>query len=312
MSATSWADLVGPLRLNSGGKLDGRDGGPVKISIVTNAFNQADYLATAMSSVLSQDWPEVEYLVVDPGSTDHTSKIIRAFENRYPKRIIHITECDNGPADGLNKAFARATGDLFCYLNADDFYLPGCFRAAVQAAENFPEAAAIYADGYKADKEGNVVRRVISTRFSARRFVYGGALVLQQSTFYRAEAFRAVGGFNTQNKTSWDAEILLDMSLRSMRLVHIAGYWSVFRIHPDSITGSQRLAEESRRTHARYFKTVTGRERRVLDKTLAKFVLGYTLLTQPRRLVARVRDRLWRPSLNQAAIGIAQAKYLAF
>lgn len=249
-----------------------------------------------MQSVLSQDWPEVEYLVVDPGSTDNTQETIRGFRQKYPGRIVHITERDNGPADGLNKAFAMATGELFGYLNADDYYLKGCFAAAVQAAQYYPNAAAIYGDGYKADEEGRALKRVISTAFSARKFVYGGSLVLQQSTFYRADAFRAVGGFNIANATSWDAELLLEMSLRNMQLVHVPGLWSVFRIHAESITGSQRLADESRRTHARYFRMVTGREKRTLDRLASKAVLGYTLLTEPRGLVARISDRIWTPS----------------
>ena len=265
-----------------------------------------------MSSVLLQDWPEVEYLVVDPGSTDHTPEIIRAFQQKYPDRIVHITERDRGPADGLNKAFALATGDIFGYLNADDFYLPGCLRAAVQAAEKFPDAAAIYADGYKSNGEGDIVSRVVSTYFSARRFVYGGTLVLQQSTFYRRDAFRAIGGFNTRNRTSWDVELLLDMSLRSMQLVHVPGYWSVFRIHADSITGSQRLAEESRLTHARYFKKVVGREINPFDKTLAKFVLGYTLLTEPRGLAARIGDGLRRAQGNRSPIRTQRSENLTF
>jgi len=244
-----------------------------------------------MESVLSQSGPQVEYLVVDPGSTDNTPEIIRAFQARYPGRVIHVTERDNGPADGLNRAFAKATGDLFGYLNADDYYLPGCFIHAVRAAQRFPNAAAVYADGFKADQDGRILKRVVSTAFSAKRFVYGGALVLQQSTFYRADAFRAVGGFNIENRTSWDAELLFDMSLKGMQLVHVNGFWSVFRIHSQSITGSQRLAEESRKTHARYFRTVMGREKNALDRVASKLVLGYTLLTEPRGLAARVSDR---------------------
>jgi len=246
-----------------------------------------------MHSVLAQDWPEVEYLVVDPGSTDITPKIIRTFQQKYPRRIVHIMEGDDGPADGLNKAFARATGDLFGYLNADDFYLQGCFREAVQAAQRFPNAAAVYGDGYMADGQGKFLKRIISTTFSARKFVYGGTLVLQQSTFYRADAFRAVGGFNIKNRTSWDAELLLEMSLRHMQLLHVSGFWSVFRIHAESITGSQRLAEESRRTHGRYFTMVTGREKNMLDRLVAKAVLGHTLLTEPKGLLARITDRIW-------------------
>jgi glycosyltransferase involved in cell wall biosynthesis len=289
------------------------DGGCcIKFSIVTNAFNQGKYLATAMSSVLAQDWPDVEYLVVDPGSTDHTREIILTFQQRYPGRIVYLNERDNGPADGLNRAFKLATGELFGYLNADDFYLPGCFQAAAKAAGKFPLASAIYADGYKANANGKIVSRVVSTRFSAKKFVYGGALVLQQSTFYRADAFREAGGFNVENRTSWDAELLMEMSLRSMQLVHVPGYWSVFRVHPESITGSQRLARESRSTHARYFRTVMGRDRSVLDRLFAKCVLAWTLLTEPRGLLVRISNRLGNVGMKLPSPKLEEGKNLAF
>jgi glycosyltransferase involved in cell wall biosynthesis len=251
-----------------------------------------------MTSVLSQDWPDVEYLVVDPGSTDHTASVIRGFQEKYPGKIVLISEPDAGPADGLNKAFARATGDLFGYLNADDLYLPGCFRKAAAAAKRYPKAAAFYADGYKADAEENVTRHVVSTGFSPRRFVYGGSLTLQQSTFYRGHAFREISGFNLENRTSWDAEILLEMALRGMQLVHVPGYWSVFRIHAESITGSQRLAEESRRTHTRYFMRVMGRPRNSWDNILSKAVMALSLLREPRGTAMRIFDRIGNPGIN--------------
>lgn len=253
-----------------------------------------------MESVLSQNWPSLEYLVVNPGSTDETQEIIHELDRKYPGRIIHITERDNGPADGLNKGFARATGDLFGYLNADDIYLNGCFRSAVEAAMKFPNAAAIYADGYVANAEGKVVKHVISTNFSAKAFVYGGVLVLQQSTFYRAEAFRAVGGFNLENRTSWDAEILLDMSLRKMPLVHVSGYWAIFRIHEESITGSQRFAEQSRLTYARYFEKVMGRPKKPIDELAAKMLKGYWLLRDPHAAVVKLQDILGMSKMDQS------------
>jgi glycosyltransferase involved in cell wall biosynthesis len=265
----------------------------MKISIVTNAYNQGQFLAEAMESVLSQDWPDVEYIVVDPGSTDNTPEVIAEFQKKYPGRIIHIAERDNGPADGLNRGFARANGELFSYLNADDFYLPGCFRAAVNAAQRYPNAAAIYGDGYEADAKGVVSRSIISsTPFSPRRFVYGGCFALQQSTFYRAEAFRAVNGFNVENKTSWDGEILVDMALKNMQLVHIPAYWSVFRIYGESLTGSQRLAVQARANHDRLFRMVTGRPKTELDRFAAKFVRVWSVLNQPRSVASQIRSRL--------------------
>lgn len=281
----------------------------MKISIVTLSFNQRIYLQEAIDSVLSQRYPDLEYIIVDPGSKDGSRELISSYGDQVTAAIF---EPDRGAADGLNKAFAHATGDLLGYLNADDFYLSGCFRAAAHAAGKFPRAAAIYADGYQADAEGKLTRRIVSTRFNAKRFVYGGALVLQQSTFYRAEAFRMIGGFNIQNRTSWDIELLLDMSLKSLQLVHIPGYWSVFRVHASSITGSQRLAGESRTTHARYFRTVMGREKTTLDRVLSKLVLGYTLLTEPRGLVARIADRIWNSGFALQPAQLEHRKNSAF
>lgn len=251
-----------------------------------------------MSSVLSQEYKDLEYLVVDPGSTDDTPKVIRDVQDRYPGKIVVIEEPDKGPADGLNKAFARANGDLFGYLNADDLYLPGCFERAVAVAQRYPRAGAIYADGYKADANGRVTRHVISTRFGPKKFVNGGSLALQQSTFYRREAFRAVRGFNVQNRTSWDAELLLEMAMAGIPLVHVAGYWSVFRIHNQSITGSQRLAEESRATHARYFQRVMGRERRRSDRWLAMAVKACSHLLEPRGTALRILDMMRKPHVD--------------
>ena len=92
----------------------------MKISIVTVSFNQADYLEQAIRSVVEQDYSDIEYIVVDAGSTDGSREIIER------DRIATVVfEPDREPADGLNKGFARATGDIFGYINADDAYLPG-------------------------------------------------------------------------------------------------------------------------------------------------------------------------------------------
>ena len=93
----------------------------MKISIVTLSFNQRAYLQEAMDSVLSQDYPNLEYIVVDPGSSDGSRE---TDQQLWPDRS-HIFEPDRGAADGLNKGFARATGDVFGFLNADDLLFPG-------------------------------------------------------------------------------------------------------------------------------------------------------------------------------------------
>ena len=280
----------------------------MRISIVTLSFNQRAYLQEALDSVLSQSYQDLDYIVVDPGSTDGSREIIRSYSDRISTTIF---EPDHGAAEGLNVGFGKATGDIYGFLNADDILLPGSLKCVGEFFQSHPDCDMLMGNGYKIDGRGRKTRHFIARDFSVRRFFYGGTQWLQQSTFYRADAFRAVGGFNTENRTSWDAELLFDMSLRNMELLHVPGYWSAFRIHSESITGSQRLAEESRKTHARYFRAVMGREKKSLDKLAAKFVFAYTLLTEPRGLLTRVSDRLRSVISNPKTKKLGQ-KHLAY
>src|ERR1700738_5632483 len=104
-----------------------------KVSIVTISFNQAEFLERAIRSVVDQDYPEIEYSVVDPGATEGSRDIIERYRSRIA-RVIY--EPDRGPADGLNKGFACATGDIFGFLNSDDVLLPGAVRRAVSFLES--------------------------------------------------------------------------------------------------------------------------------------------------------------------------------
>lgn len=264
----------------------------MKISVVTNAFNQGEFLAAAAESVLTQDGVDIEYIVIEPGSTDSTPAVIAALEARYPGRFTVLREKDDGPADGLNKGFARCTGDWFIYINADDAFLAGAFRQAAAALARNADAGAVIGSGYLCDENGGYLRRAISNAFSARRFVYGGCFALQQSTFYRADAFRAVGGFNTANRTSWDAEILFDLERKGYPVVTVPGYWSLFRMQPNSITVSQRWADESARVHARYFREVTGRDKVPADRWRARLTQAVTRIANPGATLARLVDAI--------------------
>lgn len=260
----------------------------MRVSIVTNAFNQGKFLKCAIESVLQQDYPDIEYIVVNPGSTDDTAEILE----EYGARLIVIDELDNGPADGLNKAFQRATGEIYGYLNADDFYFPGAISKAVGVFLDRPDADVVFADGHIVDVDGSYVRRQRSRTFSPLRYVYGLSFVLQQSTFYRAKAFKEIGGFNPDNRVTWDGELILQMALAGMRLVHIRAFWSAFRIHSQSITGSRRLAELSRETQVRYFFMVCGRRQLWVDKLALKFLRFVGRIVHPIDTLERMVDEI--------------------
>jgi glycosyltransferase involved in cell wall biosynthesis len=128
----------------------------MRVSIVTISFNQGRFLPRAMTSVLSQDHPDVEYIVVDPGSSDSSRELIRS----QASRIAHVVlEPDSGPPDGLNHGFAHATGNVLGYVNADDALLPGAVREAVAYLSANPDVDVVYGDGYL-----TAMSSVLSTR----------------------------------------------------------------------------------------------------------------------------------------------------
>lgn len=267
----------------------------LRVTAVTLSFNQGPFLERAMRSVLEQDYP-VEYIVVDPGSTDGSRDLIERFRARLARVVL---EPDRGPADGLNKAFELATGDVFVCVNADDALLPGAISAAVSALERHPDAAAVYGNGYFVDGSGRPIRRFRSTGFHLRRFVFGGVNVMQQATFVRRGPFFAVGGFNVANGTSWDAELLVDLALAGWTLRHVRGLWAIFNIHPASISGSGRLLGEYEGDRVRLFEKVVGRSPSARDRIPFALARVEKWLRDPLYLVWRICDALVRPRLGE-------------
>ena len=264
----------------------------MKVSIVTLSFNQAAWLEQAIRSVVEQDYGDIEYIVVDPGSTDDSREIIARYRDRI---ATFIDTPDEGPPDGLNKGFAAATGDIYAYVNADDALLPGAIREAVAVFERHPEIDIVIGHGFIVDGDGKVIRRFRSAPFTPRRFAHGAAVVMQQSTFFRASAFKATKGFNKANRTSWDAELLLDMGLAGARVRIVDANWSLFALHAESISGSQRMGDESGVNHARYFRTVMGRDPVALDAVAR---CGYRILRwlcDPVGAWQRLSDRVFGP-----------------
>lgn len=209
----------------------------MKISVVTISFNQAQFLKECIDSVVSQDHPDIEHIVVDPGSTDGSRDII----DSYGARVLRIYEKDRGPADGLNKGFARATGDIFCFLNSDDFFRPGALSTIAPHFNGQIDVLSGHTD--IVDAEGRFRRRVYSDAFDLHAMAYGQCFLMQPSTFFTADIFRKVGGFNLDNRSSWDAELFLEFGIAGARFALVDEFLSAYRVHSESITGSRRLAE---------------------------------------------------------------------
>jgi glycosyltransferase involved in cell wall biosynthesis len=240
----------------------------VKISIVTLSFNQRAYLEEALESVLSQGYPDLEYIVVDPGSTDGSRERILSYGSRI---AIKIFEPDRGAAEGLNKGFGNATGDVFGFLNADDILFPGSLNRVAEFFRNHPECDMVMGNGYKIDGQGNRTRHYVARNFSVRRFFYGGTQWLQQSTFFKASIFDRSQGFNIANRTSWDGELFLKIADLGAKIGYIDADLGGFRIHDESISGSGRLNNQYLEDRRRMFRQLTGREWQMSDEILSFF-----------------------------------------
>lgn len=257
----------------------------MKVSIVTISFNQAEYLENTIKSVVDQDYENTEYIVVDPGSTDGSREIIGDYKDRITQVIL---DPDKGPADGLNKGFASATGEILGFLNSDDLLLPGSISSAVQVFEQHPEIDVVFGHARIIDGQDQHLRDSYSDRFSLRRFAYRSCAINQQSTFFRAEAFRRVGGFNPDNPTTWDGELWIDMAMQGSRFMKINQFWSSFRLHPDTITSSGKMTDQMAIERGRMFRKIMGRERSIGDKIVSPILRIIKHLLNPRNLWARL------------------------
>ncbi|MEY2884040.1 MAG: glycosyl transferase family protein [Pseudomonadota bacterium] len=258
-----------------------------RISIVTLSFNQAPFLAAAIESILGQGYANLDYIVVDPGSRDDSRAIIDRYRGRIDTLLL---EPDQGPSDGLNKGFAAATGDIFGYINADDLMLPGSLdRIAAYFAD--PAITAILGQGCVIDRDGKIIRRAGSSRFSLADFGHGAITYLQQGHYFRRSAYARTRGFNIDNRTCWDAELLVDMALAGVQPINVPDALGAFRLYGETITGSGRLAEQMARDIARLKARALGRGPRARDRIVAPLRLMARRLADPATTLDGLRAR---------------------
>ncbi len=257
----------------------------LKVSIVTISFNQGEFLERTMQSVFAQDYPNIEYILVDPGSADQSREII----GRYAARCAHvILEPDAGPSDGLNKGFAASSGEIFGFLNSDDILYPGAVSAAVEHFQRNPEVDVVSGHAKVIDANDRVLRLTYSDKMTPLRDLYSSAVLIQPSTFFRRSAFQRSGGFNVENRACWDGELFSDMVRAGCRFSRSDLIWSGFRIHRQSITASKRLEAEAQESKEVRFRTATGRARNPLDQATGAVLRVWKHVTNPRDTLQRI------------------------
>ncbi len=202
------------------------DGAPwPRVSIVTPSYNQAQFIEETIRSVLLQGYPDLEYIIIDGGSTDGSVEIIRKYE---PWLAYWVSEKDRGQSHALNKGFRRATGDIVGWLNSDDTYQPEAIARAIDYLSATPDCALVYCDCHVIDKDSHVYGQV-----KGREFIWKEQLlknsVPQQGVFVRRSALGEVGGVDETLHYIMDYELWLRLG-HEHRLGYVEDCWANFRV----------------------------------------------------------------------------------
>ena len=237
---------------------------PSGISIVTISYNQAPYLERCIQSVISQKTDNVEYIVLDPGSSDGSRDIIAKYAGKIDKIIF---EPDSGPADALNKGFALARGDIFGFLNSDDIFYPDALSTVQAYFEEHPDIDVVSGHSFIIDAHDRKLRRMFSDKYDLRAVAYRSCYLVQAATFFRRNRFLKTHGFNIQNKLSWDGELWVELALAGARFAVIEKMLAGYRVYPGSLTAAG--ANERWAAYAdAIFKKIMRRSRKNRDRLI--------------------------------------------
>lgn len=213
-----------------------------RITVVTPTYNRTEYLEETINSVLSQDYPNLEYIIVDGGSTNpEVLRLIRRYED---KLAWWVSEPDRGHAEAIRKGFDRATGEILAWLCSDDTYLPGALLTVGQAFRQHPEADVIYGHANIVDSQSRVTRNARAVRFHPLQLLSNGN-IHQASVFWTKEIYHRagghVGGYNLEYvKYSPDSDLFYRLIRAGANWVFLPRPLSTFRVHPEQPTTREK------------------------------------------------------------------------
>ena len=282
-------------------------------AIVTPSYNTGPHLGAAVASVFDQDFPQVDYVVMDGGSTDGSVDVLKS----YGPRLHWLSERDRGQADAINRGFARVKGDLLGWLNSDDTYAPGALRAAAEFLAAHPDVAMVYGDADFIDAAGGRIAGCahVEPAFRRRRLLHYSDFIVQPAAFFRRSAFEAVGGLDPSLNWAMDYDLWLKFADAGFKVAYLPRVLANYRWLGDSKSaagGWGRLREVdavARRHGARLTPAYFRLERVNLHLTEAREALRHrdvgsaaagiaratgNLLGSPRAMWSLLSPRTWR------------------
>lgn len=260
----------------------------MRVSIITPTYNRADLLPETIESILSQDYPDLEYIVLDDGSRDSTPEVL----SRYDERIVSVRHENMGETATVNKGFAMATGDIVCVVCSDDPVLPGLIRLVVEAFVNHPEALVVYPNWVEIGPSGEFLRMVRLPDYDIRTMLLTRSWGLGPGTFFRRSLLDKLGGRNPSRVYCGDMEF---WALAAMLgpMVHIPRVLATHRTHPGSASVGQRGGSFAREW-VDTWKFLLARTELPADVIESRsFVMGHVYLIASRHYCGNDRLQGW-------------------
>jgi glycosyltransferase involved in cell wall biosynthesis len=215
-----------------------------RVSIITPSFNHATFLERTILSVLEQRYPNLEYIIIDGGSTDGSMDIIM----KHAKHLAYwVSEPDHGQVHAINKGLKIATGDWIGWQNSDDVYYPGSIFDLTQAAAAHPHAHLIIGNMMLIDEQDDEIRDIRYVRPTYRSLLAEGMVLTNQAAFWRRSLHEKIGYLNEEFSCGFDYEWFLRVTQRC-KVHHVNKIWGGLRIHnkTKSSTIHERFEEEYR------------------------------------------------------------------
>ena len=220
-----------------------------RISIVTPSLNQAAFIEATIRSVLNQHYSELDYLVIDGGSTDGTQTVLQ----KYDGRLRWLSEKDRGQTDAINKGMRLAEGEILAYLNADDLYLPETLDRVAHYLAAHPQAEWVYGDCRLIDEMGRSLGRLRAPSFNLNRMILRGEFIPQPTVFWRRSAATAIGEFDVTLRYAMDCDFFIRLGRRSPGH-RLDAELACFRLQPLSktVSGEEKHWRETLAVSERY------------------------------------------------------------
>jgi glycosyltransferase involved in cell wall biosynthesis len=215
-----------------------------KISVVTPSYNQAEFLERTIRSVLDQNYPNLEYIIIDGGSTDGSVDIIK----KYADRLHYwISESDEGQSNAINKGIEMATGEWVAWQNSDDVFYPGSFASMAKASASYPDANLIVGDINLIDRYDSVLRDIRYVTPSYWAMLAEGMVLTNQAAFWRRRLHAEIGLLSETLHFAFDYEWFLRLTARYSGC-HVDEIWGGYRLHDATKTANQqqRFLDENR------------------------------------------------------------------